>query len=214
VEGDSGIYQIRRLLSNKRYIGSSASISKRRWKEHKRQLKAGNHHNKYLQRAWIKYGAINFLFEILEICEPQFLLKREQWYLDNHNPEYNFTSNAQAPMKGLKHSFSTKQKMSKAQTGSGNGMFEKQHSQESRNKMSRAKAGKGKGADNPFYGHKHSVETKAMLSEINKNKTISINIKKKISATLKGRAKSATSVRKRWKPVKGICLITGLEKSI
>ena len=38
---NSGIYQIRNIINNKIYIGSSANI-KKRWSEHKRDLKTTN----------------------------------------------------------------------------------------------------------------------------------------------------------------------------
>lgn len=37
----------------------------------------------------LKYGYSNFSLEILEYCEPSFLLKREEYYMDILNPEYN-----------------------------------------------------------------------------------------------------------------------------
>ena len=59
----SGIYKITNNVNGKFYIGSSQNIS-RRWYDHKRELRIQKHHNKYLQRAWNKYGEENFSFEI------------------------------------------------------------------------------------------------------------------------------------------------------
>jgi group I intron endonuclease len=86
---NSGIYQIRNLINNKLYIGSSQVISKR-WELHKCSLKTNKHHNIHLQRAYNKYGKDNFVFEILEhIDDINNLYPKEQYYIDLLKPEYN-----------------------------------------------------------------------------------------------------------------------------
>lgn len=84
-----GIYKIINIINGKFYLGSSKKIEYRWESEHKRQLNKGTHVNIILQRAWNKYGSDNFKMEILEIVEPEFLLKREQFYLDKLKPKYN-----------------------------------------------------------------------------------------------------------------------------
>ena len=42
-----------------------------------------------INKAMLKYGCLNFRFEILEYCEPYEAIKREQHYLDLFKPEYN-----------------------------------------------------------------------------------------------------------------------------
>ena len=37
----------------------------------------------------MKYGYFNFNLEILEYCNKELLLEREQYYLDLYKPEYN-----------------------------------------------------------------------------------------------------------------------------
>jgi group I intron endonuclease len=81
-----GIYRIKNILNGKCYYGSSKNIEKR-WIRHKNVLK-NNKHNPLLQRAWDKYGKDNFIFEVVELCDEDLLLLREQVYLDLH-PEYN-----------------------------------------------------------------------------------------------------------------------------
>lgn len=90
----SGVYEIKNVLNNNRYIGSSANIQKR-WYSHKRMLNLNIHPNKHLQAAWNKYGEKHFVFQILETCEPikDTLLFIEQKYLDL-KPEYNNTPTA------------------------------------------------------------------------------------------------------------------------
>ena len=45
--------------------------------------------NSKIYRSLIKNGYSNFKLEILEYCEVDILLEREQYYLDRFNPEYN-----------------------------------------------------------------------------------------------------------------------------
>lgn len=111
----SGIYAITHTQSGRRYIGSAINF-RSRWNSHKSRLKKSNHHSIHLQRAWNKYGADSFKFEILEECPPEQLLEREQWYLDNHKPPYNVCLTAGSPL-GYKHSLETRIRMSKALKG-------------------------------------------------------------------------------------------------
>ena len=42
-----------------------------------------------INKAILKYGYGKFKLEILEYCDPQELLKIEQFYMEKLNPEYN-----------------------------------------------------------------------------------------------------------------------------
>lgn len=42
-----------------------------------------------IYRALLKNGYSNFQLEILEYCEPNLVLEREQYYLNLLNPDYN-----------------------------------------------------------------------------------------------------------------------------
>lgn len=83
----SGIYRIRNIINDKSYYGSSKDINKR-WNRHKNELNKNKHGNILLQRSWNKYGKKNFIFEIVEECDINLLLEKEQYYLDE-NPEFN-----------------------------------------------------------------------------------------------------------------------------
>jgi len=111
-----GVYQIINIINGKIYIGSSIDI-RSRWKEHKRELKKNKHHSSYLQRSWNKYGKNNFKFSIIEECDKEETLNREQYYLDTLKPYdkkngYNTAINSSAPMTGRKHSKETLIKLS------------------------------------------------------------------------------------------------------
>ncbi|MDD4156596.1 MAG: GIY-YIG nuclease family protein [Candidatus Cloacimonetes bacterium] len=111
-----GVYQIINLINDKTYIGSSIDV-KNRWREHKTDLEKNRHHSIYLQRSWNKYGKANFVFSMLEECDRNELLDREQYYLDkfkSYKKEngYNIAKNTSAPMMGRKHSKETLVKLS------------------------------------------------------------------------------------------------------
>lgn len=103
---NSGIYKILCLETDKFYIGSSKTL-KKRFYEHKRQLKNNKHPNRYLQFAWNKYKELNFVFIIIEYSEVEKLIEREQHYIDRLKPEYNLAPTAQS-MLNFKHSEETK----------------------------------------------------------------------------------------------------------
>ena len=88
-----GIYKITNLINNKVYIGQSVDI-KQRWNSHKRQSIIPNkEYNKYLYRAFRKYGIENFNFEILEECSREKLDEKEHYYIilyNSNNDQYGY----------------------------------------------------------------------------------------------------------------------------
>jgi group I intron endonuclease len=117
----SGIYIIKNLINNKIYVGSTCVTFLNRIYNHTLDLNRNKHCNKYLQRAWNKYGNDNFVFEILEICYPDkiFTLKKEQKYLDILHPEYNICKIAKS-VKGRKMSNINKELVRMRMTGENN----------------------------------------------------------------------------------------------
>jgi len=145
-----GIYQIKNIINNNRYVGSSAHLAAR-FRKHKNDLEAQRHHSRHLQNAWNKYGKDNFVFQILLLCPENDLLKYEQAYLNNGHCEYNIAVCAETSGRGIKRSKETCTKISKALTG-------KSLSQEHRKKIGNAKLG------NTYrLGSKASDETKEKL---------------------------------------------------
>jgi len=57
----------------------------------------------WIVRALLKYGYSNFKLEILEYCDLDNLINREQHYLDQLQPEYNILKKACSSL-GFKHS--------------------------------------------------------------------------------------------------------------
>lgn len=86
----TGIYSIVNKVNGKFYIGSASVDDKvpsqsgfyARWAHHLGCLNRGEHGNLHLQRAWNKYGAVAFRFQILEFVEPEHCIEVEQTYLD------------------------------------------------------------------------------------------------------------------------------------
>lgn len=85
---NSGIYEIRNIINNKTYIGSSKNLNHRR-STHFYDLRNNKHKNPHLQKSFNKHGENNFIFSILKECKLEDLISQEQYFLDILKPEYN-----------------------------------------------------------------------------------------------------------------------------
>jgi len=102
----SGIYKIESKVRPERfYIGSAIDI-KDRWRCHLKDLKYNKHGSIILQRHYDKYGADDLVFSVIEPCLPQFLIIREQYYIDILNPFFNCCKIAGSCL-GIKRSMET-----------------------------------------------------------------------------------------------------------
>jgi group I intron endonuclease len=77
----SCIYKISSKLDGRLYIGSAIDFDKRKY-EHLKRLRKGTHHSKKLQHFYWKYGESSLDFSIIELCEIDKLLEREQYWID------------------------------------------------------------------------------------------------------------------------------------
>ena len=99
-------------MNQNSYVGSSMNLA-RRLKEYfniyylERELKKGN---RAISSALLKHGYANFSLEILEYCDPDKIIIREQYYLDLLKPEYNILQTA-GSLRGYKHSEEVKAKI-------------------------------------------------------------------------------------------------------
>lgn len=110
-KGKSGIYRWINKINNESYVGSSVNLSKRFIKYYNiNYLKSKIViYNSRIYEALLKYSYSNFSLEILEYCNNEYLITREQHYLDLLKPEYNICKTA-GSMLGFKHSIKTLEK--------------------------------------------------------------------------------------------------------
>lgn len=111
-KNQSGIYRWTHKKSGKSYVGSSRSLSKRfaayYSKIHiKKKLSLGS---SAIYSALLKYDYSNFSLDIIEYCEPNILISREQYYIDLLKPVYNILKIA-GSSSGYKHTFESRLKM-------------------------------------------------------------------------------------------------------
>lgn len=76
-----GIYKIENLKNGKIYVGSSVNLESREYK-HFWMLNRNEHDNEYLQHSYNKYGRDSFKFEIIEECDENLLIEKENHYID------------------------------------------------------------------------------------------------------------------------------------
>jgi len=161
---------------------------RRRWQDHRRHLKQGIHHGRYLQRSWNKYGPGAFEFRVIGTCPPDALLRMEQHLLNDLHPEYNNSPTAGSAL-GVKHMPETRAKMSAVQIGKklspatrakiSAAHLGKKLSPEHCAKLSAARLGKNRPPFTPKtlakmseaqLGKKHTPETRAKISAAKKGK--------------------------------------------
>jgi group I intron endonuclease len=85
----TGVYKITNPVNNQFYIGSASQSFAKRFLNHRRLLKFNKNPCSYLQKAYNKNKDVDFIFEILEVCNKEECIKREQFYLDQLKPKYN-----------------------------------------------------------------------------------------------------------------------------
>lgn len=129
----SGIYRWNNLITGKSYVGSSINLASRLsiYYSEKAMLSKLNTRISIIYSAILKHGYANFSLDILEYCEIDVLIKREQYYVDLLNPEYNILKVANSKL-GSKHSEKTKVKMSVNNTGINHPFYGKRHTYEAR----------------------------------------------------------------------------------
>jgi group I intron endonuclease len=172
-----GVYAIINLVNNHRYIGSSCNVL-RRWVRHQESLKKGNHHSRYLQRAWNFYGGENFKFLFLLQCDKNVRIEREQEWMDECRPEYNMAIHATGgAYPGVHKGVKRPDNIERNKTFRSRGHTGCLHSPETKKKMSDAWIERRKRG--------FSEETRRKISIASKKQVLSPEARAKISATLK-----------------------------
>lgn len=187
-----GIYSITNTKNGKRYIGSAVNIEKR-WRDHRRELRAGKHRSGHLQRAWNRYGESFFRFEVLTTCEPEQLIEQEQFWIDafqtaREKHGYNLSPTAGNTL-GVKHTAEARANMSAAHLGN-------THGPEARAKIAAAGRKRIFSAETrekigaAHRGKKASEELRARMSAITRDVMKRPEVRAKISAASRARKAS------------------------
>ncbi len=156
-----GIYMITNKINNKKYIGQSINIKRRKSEHFYKKC------DMVISKSIFKHGKENFDFEILELCEESQLNELEIKYITQYksnNREFGYNIDNGGNCTG-KMSEETKQKLSEANKGDKNAFYGKKHTDESVKKMSNSKLGE----NNPFHGKKHSDETLQKMRNNDRN---------------------------------------------
>jgi group I intron endonuclease len=98
--GKSGVYCWVNNESGVRYVGSSIDLGARLLSYY--SLRNLMRENMVIYKALLKYGHSKFSLEILEYCDQNCVIKREQYYIDFLKPKYNILKIA-GSFVGYKH---------------------------------------------------------------------------------------------------------------
>lgn len=180
-----GIYKIVNKVNQKFYIGSSKNFHKRKLR-HFNELRKSKHHCIHLQRAFNKYGEENFEFVIIEECKNTF--EREQQLLDkldfklcynvsksasggdlisNHPDKVRLKAEATARLRIAIRPRLLGNKNPNWKGGNSNckcGAIISKNTKTCKNCVDKTKE------NNPFFGKKHTEDTKNLIREIRTGK--------------------------------------------
>ena len=189
----TGIYRIHNTITGDKYVGSAVNIPKR-WKQHRRQLRAGHHHSRFLQRAWNKYGADAFVFSVVGYCGRAELLKHEQRAINTGVHAFNMSPTA-GSMLGYRFTDAQRAKLSESHKGQESGFKGKAHTAGAKEKNRRAHLGSKTGP--------RTDEQRARMSAAQQGRTVSPEQRARISATLTGRKQNPETIAKRVAKLSG-----------
>ena len=168
---NSGVYEIRNLINNKRYIGSGVNLKSRK-RQHFSDLKLNKHKNKHLQNTYNKYGKDAFNFRILLMCSNEDCIFYEQKCIDKLKPEYNICTMAGSSL-GVTRSEETKEKIriasAKSMIGNKRAVGSTGHVGLKRSPETRERIRQSKLGNKYSVGKVKSAETKAKISAAKKN---------------------------------------------
>jgi group I intron endonuclease len=173
-KGKSFVYRWVNKTNGKDYLGSTSNAKSRLSSYY--DLKTLSIINMPIYKAILKYGHSNFIFEIVEFCEPEDAVQREQHYLDLFDFDYNVLENANSLL-GFKHSADTLAQMKGRQNALG---FN--HSLETLEKLRDAQTGKTHSPE-ALEKMREQWANRKLDSSV-KNDNILLNSRKKIKGTL------------------------------
>lgn len=193
--GKPGVYRWTNLTNGKSYVGSSVSLSRRLALYYNLNILTKYRQNSIIHKAILKNGYSRFKLDILEYCDREDVIKREQHYMDTFKPEYNVLKFAGSAI-GFVHSPEAIEKIRLKSIG-------RKHTVETLAKM---------------MGRTHSEATKnrinnVLATEEVRGKMVNAFLKRKgvkVSEETLAKMKSA-QVNRDWVPVAGFKVqVTGL----
>jgi group I intron endonuclease len=185
-----GVYKISNTLcpEGKYYIGYSCDIN-RRWCIHRSTLKTNKHCNILMQRAYNKYGAECFDYEILQECENEEEAKNiELSYLEDltiRDKLYNLHYNSSGGDLMTYHP--NKEQIIERMKNTQKEQISKMTKEERQVKWGQ------NGEKNGMYGRTHTDEVKRLYSDIHKGNTY--NLGRKASQETKDKMSAIASER-------------------
>ena len=112
-----GIYAFTSKVNGFCYVGQSINLAKRK-REHLKDLRNGKHHAIYLQRHCKAHGLDCLDYKVLELCGPDMLTAREQFWMMEFEATGSFNSiPASDSAKGFSPTAETRLKISIAGKG-------------------------------------------------------------------------------------------------
>ena len=194
-----GIYMITNTINNKKYIGQSINIKRRKSEHFTKQC------NMVISKSIFNYGKENFDFKILKECEESQLDELEIKYIieyKSNNREFGY--NIENGGNGIgKISEDTKQKIKESTTGYKNHFYGKKHTEDVKNKIKEHH----KNNENYSFHGKHTEETLQKMRDSNKRLNLGVpmkdEIKIKISNSIKGKIISDETKQKMSEASKG-----------
>lgn len=178
----AGIYEIVCSANGHRYVGSTASLVRRKC-DHFKHLRRGIHKCRHLQSAFLKYGAGCFSFSVLMSCGVSDLIRNEQASIDGviasrgRGALYNANTTAGRTV----HSEESRELIRASKVGEKNPFFGKKHNAESRASMSKSRTGVSTWSKGRVLSDAH----RAKIAEGGVGRVQSDATKAKRSATIK-----------------------------
>jgi group I intron endonuclease len=143
----SFVYRWTNKVNGKTYLGSTTNAKSRLQTYYDNYTL--NLINMPIYKAILKYGHSNFIFDIIEYCEPADTVQKEQFYLDNFDFDYNVLEKANSSL-GYKHTEETIEKMKGRQN-----LLGYKHTDETKDNLKKLQTNK-----------KHSLEDLEKMREI------------------------------------------------
>lgn len=150
----SGVYCLINKINGNAYVGSSVNLASRmRNYLNTTFLKSKQNINMPIVKALLKYNQESFTLLILEYVEPNYLTKRDTYYITSVIPYYNVLKQGYSSL-GYNHTKETKELLYELAKN-------RIHSEETKGLIARALTGE----NNPFYNKSHSIESKIRIIE-------------------------------------------------